>query len=427
YQEVVPKESAIVSDLFGQNTKIKAEVINFPKIVESGQRAYIKSGKHKILAYLPLYPEVSYGDSIIVSGKIEKPESFKTDTGRIFDYVGYLAKDGVGYVLRANKIEIIGSGEGTALVLRLFSLKKAWISKINEVLPGDDGALLSGILLGQKVLDKKKEDNFRVVGLSHIIVLSGYNIAIVIFGVKSLFRNFGKKKKLILSAIFAILFTIMVSSGASTLRATLMALSVMFADMFGRLVSPQRALFVAIFFMILHNPLILFYDPGFLLSFLATFGIIYFSKPLAGKFFYLDKLPSFKEILSTSLSAQMFVLPYIIYLSGQIPVFSPLTNILVLPTLPPLMALGALGVLISFVGIFLALPFILLSKMILFYILEVVEIFSGLGIASVKFISISPTIIFIIYSCMIGGTILWHQKRVSKKLETLLGVNTQVG
>lgn len=427
YKNALPEESPIIQSKMGQNIKIKGEVLNFPTESGDKQRFYIKSGEHKLLVYIPLYPKVFYGDVLTLTGKIEKPETFETNSGRVFDYPGYLSKDGVGFVMRSNKFEIINNSGGNIFVKTLFKLKRSWIDKIEEIFPGREGALLSGVLLGQKALDDETEESFRIVGLSHIVVLSGYNIAVVILAMKNLFSRVGKRKKIIISAIFAILFTVMVSSGASTVRATFMALSVMFADMFSRKVTPQRALFIAVFFMILINPLIVFYDPGFLLSFLATFGIIHFSNFIKDKLVFLGSKSSLKEIISTSFSAQIFVLPYIIYLSGLVPVASPLTNILVLPSLPLLMSFGALAVSVSFLLKILALPFVLGSKIILIYILKIVDIFSSFETLSLAVPPVSLVFIILIYILMIGATLIWYEKRARDKTRALFITFQNIG
>ena len=137
--------------------------------------------------------------------------------------------------------------------------------------------------------------------------------------------------------------------------------------------------------MLLQNPLLLFYDIGFQLSFLAVLGLIYleplvraFMKFLAKIFFKLKLKEKHDNILmffSATISAQIFTLPVIVYNFGNISFVSPLANILILPIVPELMFFGFasafFGVFSDWFGWIFSLP----CYFLMLYFLKAVEVF----------------------------------------------------
>src|SRR6185312_4500312 len=136
-----------------------------------------------------LYPQFSYNQRISFSGKLSKPFNFSSDDGRTFDFQGYLAKDDVFYEVRAAKVEGMHDTDprmalmpriGAAINSVLFKLKIAFVNNLDRVLGEPQGALAAGLVVGEKAsLGKDLLEDFRAVGLIHIVVLSGLNITIV--------------------------------------------------------------------------------------------------------------------------------------------------------------------------------------------------------------------------------------------------------
>ena len=123
---------------------------------------------------------------------------------------------------------------------------------------------------------------FRIVGLIHIVVLSGYNMTVVADGVARLFRFLSLRSRTVVGTVLIILFSLMVGGGATVIRAAIMTILALIARTLGRVADAGRLLFIAGIIMLLENPRILLGDPSFQLSFLATLGLIYLS-PLVEK------------------------------------------------------------------------------------------------------------------------------------------------
>ncbi len=230
-----------------------------------------------ILLVARKYPEFTYGDRVRVSGNLALPENFQNPDGRSFDYVSYLKREGILYEIPFPQTQVILSGQGNRLNAILYSFKNIMMDKVSQILPEPHAGLLDGLLFGSKrALGADVLQMFRVAGIIHIVVLSGYNITIVADFFTRFFLLFplSKMAASLGGGIGVILFSIMTGLGASTLRATFMALLAIFARATGRTSDALHLLFVAAFFMVLWNPLSLLYDPSFQLSFMATLGLL---------------------------------------------------------------------------------------------------------------------------------------------------------
>ena len=137
--------------------------------------------KTRVLVITDRYPSWQYGDEVSLSGKLLLPKNFENeDTGRPFDYVSYLAKDGIFYQFIRPTISRVGEGKGNVVKQKLLSLKHAFLDRISRVIPEPESSLLGGLLVGAKQsLGKDLLDDFRTAGVIHIVVLSGYNLTIV--------------------------------------------------------------------------------------------------------------------------------------------------------------------------------------------------------------------------------------------------------
>lgn len=218
------------------------------------------------------------------------------------------------------------------------------IDKISLALPEPQSSLMSGILLGNRIkLDKDLIDTFRAVGLTHIIAVSGYNLTILTSNTLSILWPLIGRRAIWVSAALIVFFIVISGAPSSILRAAVMALTVLVAKYLGR---PSRAVNVLIFaaaVLVMFEPKIVF-DVGFQLSVAATYGLIRLS-PHLNRLLDRTKLPvTFRHILAETLSAIILTTPLIIGHFERLSVVSPLSNILVLPLMPLVMAIGIFGV-----------------------------------------------------------------------------------
>ena len=374
----------------GQKATFSGEIIDEPNIGENNQKLIIetKNGEKKteILLSTNLDTDYEYGDEINFSGKLEKPENFITDQGKVFNYVNYLRKDGIFYVMNYPKIEIVSRGNGNKIQNALFFAKEKFLEKMNFAITTPESLLMGGLILGEKSsFNQALRQSFVKTGTIHIIALSGYNVTIVAEWFMKLFaflpRNFG-----IGMGIWAILLFILMTGGSSTaIRAGIMATLALIARATGRNYDVVRALILAGLFMVFLNPLLLADDVSFQLSFLATVAVIFLAPRIEKYFLWVPARFGLRDIISVTTAAYIFVFPFILYQMGNFSLVALPANVLILPFIPFTMMLGFLTGLAGLIWYVLAVPLGFISYLFLHYELSVISFFSNLPFAAFSF------------------------------------------
>lgn len=387
------KNNLILDNFVGEKISVEGIVADEPDVREDNTHLVVNFSldnqdesndiKSKMIIFTNHYPKYNYGDKIKIIGELQEPKNFKTGDDREFDYVSYLAKDGINYQMFYPQTEFISSGNGNFVKEKLFNLKNSFLSNIKKVIPEPQSSLLGGLVVGAKEsLGKDLQEKFRKVGLIHIVVLSGYNLSIVADSIMKSFTFLPNVFAISFGAIGIIFFAIMTGASATIIRASIMALLVLLARSTGRVNQVTRSLFIAGFIMLIHNPKILVFDPSFQLSFMATLGLIVVSPKIENCFNFLPTRFKLRESIIATISTQIFVLPLILYMMGDFSLVAIFVNLLVLIFIPVTMLFGFLSGLIGYVSLILALPFSYLTYGLLTYELKVVDIFASLSFAS---------------------------------------------
>ena len=320
-----------------------------------------KPANEILLVSAPTSPPYVYGDGLDIKGTIRLPQDFAGSSGEPFAYIKYLEKSQIKFLLKATSVskknphpvQLIAHGKGNPVIDALLRLKLLILVHIRRVLPSPESGLFEGLVLGENTLPMANQDDFRHAGIIHIVVL----------------------------------FAIMAGPSATVVRATLMVLLSILARATGRLYDVKRALWVTAALMIMQNPLILFYDPSFQLSFLATFGLMYFS-PLFQKLFSLGILAKWpewalKEIMISTCATQVMVLPFLIHMTGYLSIISMVSNCAVLPFIPFAMAIGSTAAALTFISLKLAYLPVYFSYLILSYIIWAAHFFANIPYSSI--------------------------------------------
>lgn len=210
-------------------------------------------------------------------------------------------------------------------------------------------SFLVGLLLGGGGnMPTDLNQDFQTTGTTHIIALSGFNVTIIVAVISAvMIRWCGRRWAWIPSLAVVILFVVMTGASASVVRAAIMAVIAQAAIFFGRPVAMSRLLILTALTMLIVNPFILEFDLGFQLSFLATLGIVYVSRPLATRFSWLTEHFSIRENAAATMGAMLVTEPWIIWAFGRFSLISPFINIAVLPFIPLAMGMGAVTVLLA--------------------------------------------------------------------------------
>lgn len=347
------------------------------------------------------YTDYEYGQHLILKGKLLEPFNFKSNGGRVFDYVGYLLKDDVYFEMKKPEIKLLDANTNHANFIsrNLFLLKSNFLSNLKRVMGEPHSALAGGLVVGDKsALGKELIDDFRRVGLIHIVVLSGYNITIVAESIRKILSFLPRNIGIVLGGLGILLFGILVGGGATVVRSCIMAIIALMATFLRRDYDVGRALFIAAMLMLIENPLILVYDPSFQLSFLATLGLILLSAPLEKKLGFITEILGLRALVATTIATQIFVSPYLLYMMGQLSTISVITNILILPIIPATMLFVTLTGLFGFVSTSISIFFGWISQVFLSYELFIVEKFANIPFAAIELPKFSFWIVIAVYS-----------------------------
>ncbi|MDP4008673.1 MAG: ComEC/Rec2 family competence protein [Candidatus Peregrinibacteria bacterium] len=346
----------------------------------TGQKltAMVDGLKGYVLLNLPKYPRYEYGDVLSVFGLLEEP--FETED---FSYKDYLERYEVYGVMKNPRVRKVSSGMNNPFYKYIFFVKDIVQRRINILWSEPYASFESGLLLGaRKGIPDKILEAFNITGLTHIIAISGYNISLVIVLVGAAFASVARKKRVVLSVIFIVVFTVLVGMSAAVVRAAIMGSIGLFALYFGRSTRVTLTLLMSALLMNLYNPKIITYDAGFQLSFAATCGIIYVSPKIEKWFVRVPEICGIREGLQMTIAAQISTLPIILFHFGRLSLVSPLANIMVAPFIPLSMAAGAIAFLVSLISNLLSQIFIGITWIFLEIIIQITLFCAAIPFAS---------------------------------------------
>lgn len=256
--------------------------------------------------------EIRVGDRLIVNGEFTQNKNITS--GIIGDY-------------EIDNFTILKPD----FIYKLYRRREYIFEKIEEKLGSRKAALITSVSFGYKSeLDEDHKELMKSLGISHAISVSGLHLVLV-YGV--LKRLFGIKLSLIIAFIY-VLF-----SGASppAIRAYIMIFILTFGKVFKRNYNPLAALSLSGIIILIIKPYDI-YDIGFVLSFLATLGIILFNKDLNKKLYKLSN--TVRSTIAISISAQVFTFPIVILCFNEISLNFIIGNILIIPLINLLVILG---------------------------------------------------------------------------------------
>ncbi|MFC4244356.1 ComEC/Rec2 family competence protein [Gryllotalpicola reticulitermitis] len=214
-------------------------------------------------------------------------------------------------------------------------------------LPGDGGALLPGLSIGDESrVSAELDADMKASSLSHLTAVSGSNCAVIVAGLIGLGASVGlsRRWRVAMSLIGLAGFVVLVTPGASVLRAAVMASIVVFGLTLGRPGRALPALALAVIVLVVQNPW-LARDYGFALSVLATAALLLLARPLAHR---LERwLPRWLAIgLAVPLAAQLACQPVLVLLNPTLPLYGVVANVLAEPAAPIATVIGLIGCLL---------------------------------------------------------------------------------
>ncbi len=349
-----------------------------------------------VLVRAPRVPLYRYGDRVRVVGRLRLPPVFED-----FDYRRYLARQGVHAIMTAYQVVPLDAGHGTAFWRFLYAVRERASAVIDATFPEPYAALANGILLGiESAIPRSLYEDFNATGTSHIIVISGFNIAIVTGLFMALFAPWlGKRRASGVAVVGIGLYVLLVGADAAVVRAGIMGGIWALSHMFGRRAYALNSLFASALLMLALNPLTL-WDVGFQLSFLATLGLIVIVPLLQSPFARATErwVPKawrgpvhdlFHEVLLVTLAAQIATTPLIVTTFGRVSLISLLANALILSVQPLIMIGAGISTLVGMVWLPLGKVLALVPLLPLVWTVNVVQVMArwpGAGLTTPEWV-----------------------------------------
>jgi competence protein ComEC len=257
------------------------------------------------------------------------------------------------------------------------SFTRRFSAAMHSVLPEPNASFGLGILIGQRnTLPQALTDQLLMVGLVHIVAVSGYNLTVLVRATSRL-KMGSKYQRLVASLLLIAIFVLVTGFAASIVRAAVISILSLWAAYYGRNIRPVLLIAFAAALTGLVNPFYVWGDLGWYLSFLAFFGVLLIA-PLAAAKLFRREPKLLGMVMVETLAAELMTLPLIMMSFGQLSTIGLLANVLVVPLIPFAMLFsamaGAAGMAIpAFAGWF-AWP----ANLLLTYMLDVVRVLSGI-------------------------------------------------
>lgn len=299
----------------GYHVRITGRVGSVPLVFDKDQRILLADLK----IYLPKYPEIAYGDWVVVEGWVDK------------DFL---------------KNPQLVNHQKTSNPL--MQLRQRMIAFWKRTIPQPHASLVAGIVLGAKEgMPQDFWESLQGSGTTHVVVASGMNVTMVAsFLIAVLVLIMQRRYAVYVALVCVWIYCVIAGLDAPMVRAGIMGSIMFLAQGLGRVSLAWRTLFLSAILMLIVKPTWVG-DLGFVLSFSATASLMLFERKVNS---YVQFIPGiFREGLSTSLAAQVFVLPILFGVFGQFNPLAPVVNALVIWTIPIIMVIGGVGGLIGLV------------------------------------------------------------------------------
>ncbi|MEA3273260.1 MAG: ComEC/Rec2 family competence protein [Patescibacteria group bacterium] len=359
-------------------TRVKCQLADL-KIKDQATDLKVYEGKITVTLPAEEIKGFQSGDKVSFSGLVEEPENFND-----FNYRGYLLKDGIYAILKKPQVHLLVQGKVASKDLTIARKFQRFVlgtrenveKRFAKLWQGKTLGLMRALLIGDKsYFSDQLKDNFQAIGISHLVAISGMHITIITNLLLSFFFFLGFSRQSVFGGIVIalILFVVFIGTPISAVRALLMGSLGFWAKLLGRKIQVNNLLFFTASMILLHNPLLLFYDVGFQLSFCAVWGIFNLLPTLENFSASIPKLVGIKQAINMSIAAQLTTLPVALYHFHYFSLISILANALVFWVVFPIIFLGIIALSLSFINFSLASLFALVAKLGVLYLIGVAE------------------------------------------------------
>lgn len=378
---------------YGDSAK---EINNYNSI---GVRCYVKAKE-----------DFKLGQAVAVQGFLTLPESAR-NPGE-FDANIYYKSKGYDYVMY--EAEILSCGEKfDYMVQGLDDVRRYAQRQLERYLISEDAGIMSAMLLGDKsLMETETKELYREVGIYHILAISGLHISMIGGCIYKLLKKMQMKPMVavVISLTFIVFYGIMIGMPPSAFRAIVMFAFGLVAPIFYRSHDKLTSLAFAGACLAVWEPLLML-DAGVQLSFLAVMGIV-------------SLYPTFLDIhrhhmkiadgLWVSFAVTYMTVPLIMRTYYEVPIYSLLANVCVLPFVPILIGLGFVIVILGGIWSFPAKLSAMIIYVILWFYERILAIFAGQPGNS--YVTGAPEVWRIVVFYIVLGIVIWIVLKIKRTL-----------
>lgn len=303
-------------------------------------------------------------------------------------------------------------------------IRRRFTSGVQTALPEPLAPFAMGLLIGQRATlpDSVKQD-LLMVGLTHIIAVSGYNLTIILQASRQILAGRSKRLSILLSFSLIAVFLLLAGASASIVRAAMVSTLSIIASYYGRGFRPLNLLALAAAITAWANPFYLWSDLSWYLSFLAFFGVMVVSPLVQARWPGRWHETIVGSVALESVCAELMSLPFILYIFGQMSFIGLPANVLVVALVPLAMLLstiaGLAGMLLGPLAGWLAWP----ANLLLNYMLDIAHFMAHLPHIFAQNLSLSLAGMLFLYMIIIMfTTMLWHRTK-PLKADTITDMN----
>lgn len=299
-------------------------------------------------------------------------------------------------------------------------IRRRFVAGMQSALPEPQASFAMGLLVGQRanLPDEIKQD-LQQVGLTHIIAVSGYNLTIIVQASR---RLLGKRSKRISTGLmFALIgsFVLLAGYSAPIVRAAIVSMLSIMAAYYGRSFKPLNLIGFAAALTAWANPVYVWGDLSWYLSFLGFFGVMILAPLVQARWGGKASSSLLGAVALESISAEIMTLPLILFVFGQMSRVGLLANVLVVTLIPLAMLLSAIaglaGMLAGSLAGWVAWPSVLLLN----YMLDIAHLLAGLPGVFIEGIGLTwQQMVFLYLTVSLFITILWYKNPAKSAIIT---------
>ena len=362
---IAEKEPKEYKDLY------KVKIVNSKNSARNGTKLYIRVNKKA---------NIEVGDMLLINGTYLEPDVARNERG--FNYKEYLKTLEIYGTVEINHYKVIKKGRINKLILYTARLKETLKSNISKVIKkAENKNLLIAMILGDtEDLSEELKTDFLNSNLYHILSVSGGQVSNIIIGITILFRLLKIHKKImdVLCIVILIEFMFLTGLTPSIIRACIMCIISLISGLIIRRYDIANSLGISLLIILINNPFAI-NSLSVLLSYFGFLGIIVlgsFTIKEVNKVIKNNILRYILNIVISSVAAQIFIFPIILYIFGTISLTFIFSNLLIIP----------LSTVITIIGLF-----IMICPLQIFGFVEplieltinIVGFFSNIGISKI--------------------------------------------